>query len=89
MCLYVLMGLLVPRVALAILWLLGRTEDVYQPWWLGLAGFFVLPYTTLAWLLIHMQSGSVPMTAGPLVILAIALLFDTGAWRGAKRSRRS
>ena len=88
MCFYVALGLALPRVALAILWLLHRTEGVYEPWWLGLVGFFLLPYTALAWALIHLYSGSVPMTAGPLVILAIALLMDTGVWRGTRRSRK-
>ena len=87
MCLAVALGLIVPRITLAVLWLLGKTDGVYDPWWLGIAGFFVLPYTTLAWALIHLQSGSVELSAGPLVILAIALLIDTGAWRSTRRRK--
>ena len=88
MCIFAALGLLVPRITLAVLWLLGRTDGTYDPWWLGLVGFFVLPYTTLAWALIAMRSGSVELTAGPLIILAIALLIDTGAWSSTRRSKK-
>lgn len=88
MCLLVLLGAFLPRFTLALLWLFGRTDGVYDPWWLGLLGFFFVPFTTLAFALIHMHSGAVELSPGPLVILAVALLLDTGAWGGTRKVRR-
>lgn len=89
MCLFVALGLLLPRVALAVLWLLGKTDGVYHPWWLGLLGFLCLPYTTLAWFLLHWYRGGVPTDAATIVILVVAVLTDMGAWRGSGRVRRT
>lgn len=88
MCLFVAVGLLLPRVTLAVLWLLGRTQGVYDPWWLGVLGFLALPYTALTWCLIHMYAGAVELHAGTLILLAIAFLSDTGMWHGTRRSRK-
>jgi hypothetical protein len=87
MCLFVLLGLLLPRVTLAILWFLGQTRGVFEPWWLGLIGFFLMPYTALAWVLIHMYSGAVTMTPGQMVVIVLAVLCDLGVLGGAHRSR--
>jgi predicted RND superfamily exporter protein len=83
MCLVVLLGLIVPRVTLALLWLFTGWTAALRPWWLGLLGFFLAPFTTLGYVLIHHWSGSVELTVPNLVILAIALAMDAGSWRGA------
>lgn len=88
MCLFVALGLLLPRVTLAALWFFDETRGVYDPWWLGLLGFLFLPYTTLAWCLIHMYSGAVVMNPATMIILAVALISDTGMWHGTRRSRK-
>ena len=49
-CIAVLLALISPRLALFFIWLfsdlLGRA---YDEWWLPLLGFFLLPWTTLAY----------------------------------------
>lgn len=87
MCLYVLIGLVAPRVALFLTWLFRRAWlAALDPWWIGLLGFVFLPFTTLAFVLIHAHSGEVE-GLGPGIILVAALLMDLGAWRGSRRRR--
>ena len=88
MCLVVLLGLILPRVTLVLLWLFTQWTAALRPWWLGLLGFFLAPFTTLAYVLIHHWSGSVETTVPHLVILAIALAMDAGSWRGARAHDR-
>lgn len=87
MCLVVLLGLVVPRLTLFLLWLFDyRGLAGVHPWWLGLLGFLAVPYTTLAYTLLHGASGEVG-GVGHMLILAIALLMDTSAWRGTRKKR--
>lgn len=88
MCLVVLLGLILPRATLVLLWLFTDWTGVLRPWWLGLLGFALAPFTTLAYALIHHWSGSVETTVPHLLVLAIALAMDAGAWRGAHAKDR-
>jgi len=88
MCFFVLLGALLPRVTLALLWWLTTWLDVLQPWWVGLLGFLFLPYTTLAYVSIHHYAGHVAIDdIRHAVILLIAVLFDFGHWHGGHRYR--
>jgi hypothetical protein len=90
MCLVVVLGALVPRVTLALLWLFGDWTRVLTPWWLGFLGFLFLPYTTLAYVAIHRWSGDVTsQNMAHLVIMLIALLVDFGAWGGSHKHYRA
>jgi hypothetical protein len=86
MCFVVLLGALVPRVTIVLLWLFTDWTSVLQPWWLALLGFLCLPYTTLAYVAIHRWSGDVTTSSmAHLVIMLVALLIDVGAWGGGHR----
>lgn len=92
MCLVVGLGMLLPRVTLALLWLFTDPSwtSVLRPWWLGFLGFLALPYTTLAYVLIHQWSGDVSVHAmSHLIVILVALLFDVGAWGGGRSHYRS
>jgi drug/metabolite transporter (DMT)-like permease len=92
MCLVVLLGALVPRVTLFLLWLFTEPPwtRVLQPWWLGLLGFIALPYTTLAYVAISHWSGAVSTSnMGHLIVMIVALVFDVGAWGGGHRHYRT
>ena len=92
MCLVVLFGMLLPRVTLALLWLFTEPSwtRVLDPWWLGFLGFLALPYTTLAYVLIHHWSGGVSSNSmAHLVLILIALVMDVGSWGGSHRHYRS
>jgi hypothetical protein len=89
MCLFVLLGALVPRVTLVLLWLVKWTE-VLNPWWLGLLGFFFMPYTTLAYVLISRWDGAVSTSnMVHVVLMLIAVICDVGAWGGGHRHYRT
>jgi hypothetical protein len=89
MCFAVVLGALLPRVTLALLWFLTEWTRVLNVW-LGLAGFLLLPYTTLAYVLIHHVSGDVSTSnMVHLVIMIVALLIDVGAWGGGRRHYRN
>ncbi len=87
MCLYVAIGLVAPRLALALVWLF-RNEwlDPVRPWWLALLGVLFLPFTLLAYTLIYAAAGQVDGLAH-MVILLVALFLDVGAWSKGRRKR--
>ena len=90
MCFVVLLGMLLPRVTLALLWLFTFWTHVLEPWWLGFLGFLVLPYTTLAYVLIHHWSGGVTVhSMAHLILILVALAIDIGAWSGGSSRYRS
>lgn len=90
MCFVVLLGALLPRVTLALLWFLTEWTRVLHPAWLGLLGFLFLPYTTLAYVLVANYSGGVDTSnMAHLVIMIVAVLIDVGAWGGSHRHYRS
>jgi hypothetical protein len=82
---------MLPRVTLALLWFLTEwTIGVFNPWWLGILGFLFLPYTALAYVVIHHYSGSVDThNMAHLIIMLIAVIVDVGAWGGSHRHYRS
>jgi hypothetical protein len=90
MCLFVLLGALLPRVTLVLLWLFTELTRVLEPAWLGILGFLFLPYTTLAYVLIYHYSGAVTVqNMAHLIIMIIAVLADLGAWGGSHKHYRS
>jgi hypothetical protein len=87
-CLVVLLAVLSPRLALFCLWLfsdvLSRPFDSFI---VPLLGFFLLPWTTLAYAGLWDSGHRVNGLEWFIVILAFAL--DLGSWMGGDRSRRS
>lgn len=87
-CLVVLVALISPRLALVATWLfadiLSRSMD---GWALPLLGFFVLPWTTLAWAWMWRSGSEVGGFEWFLVILAF--FADLSSYAGGQRSRAS
>ena len=87
MCFFVALGLITPRLALALLWLFRSTWiEVLQPWWLGVLCFLCVPFTSLAYVLIHHHAGEVEGLGHGIILLA-ALFMDAGVWGGSRRRR--
>lgn len=86
-CLALLLALISPRLALVAMWLLsdvlGRSFD---SWLLPLIGFFVLPWTTLAYAVMW-DVGTHAVTGFEWFIVVLALLADLGAHGGTARGR--
>lgn len=87
-CFALLLGAFFPRVTLVLLWifsdLIGRAFD--NQWLLPLAGVLLLPYTTLAYVLVFWYTGAVTGFGWAFVILGLVL--DLGSYTSAGRSRR-
>ena len=87
-CLVLLVALISPRVAIVVTWLLtnvlGRAYDNFL---LPLIGFFVLPWTTLAYAWMYNSHRQVEGLEWFLVILAFVV--DLGSFAGSGRARRT
>ena len=84
-CLVVLLALISPRLALFAVWvfsdILGRA---YDSWIVPLIGFFVLPWTTLAYAGMW-SAGSNRVSGFEWFIVGIAFVVDVGSYAGSKR----
>jgi hypothetical protein len=86
-CLIVVLALISPRLALVAMWLLsdvlGRAFDA---WLLPVLGFFLLPWTTLAYALMW-DTGTHAVTGFEWFVVGLAFLGDLGAHGGTARGR--
>ena len=87
-CLVALLALISPRLALFFIWifsdLLGR---VFEEWWIPLLGFFLLPWTTLAYAVMW-SAGTNRVDGFEWFIVALAFLFDLTSYSQSGRMRR-
>lgn len=82
-CLVVLLALISPRLALFALWLFGDLlSRAFDSWLVPLIGFFVLPWTTLAYA--GLWSSSNDVTGFEWLIVIFAFLVDLGSWFGGR-----
>ena len=88
-CLVVLLALISPRLALFALWLFSDVlSDAYDSWIVPLLGFFVLPWTTLAYAV--MWSSGRDVHGFDWFIVGLAFLVDLSSWSQSGRiGRRS
>jgi hypothetical protein len=88
-CLIALLALVSPRLALVALWLFGDLlERAYDEWIIPVIGFFLLPWTTLAYAV--MWSLSTNRVSGlEWLVVAFAVLVDLGAFGRGRRYAES
>jgi hypothetical protein len=85
-CLLALLALISPRVALVALWLFGNLlSRAFDSWFIPLVGFFVLPWTTLAYAVMWSSNRGVNDFEWFLVILAF--LADLASYDRGRRAR--
>jgi hypothetical protein len=86
-CLAAVLALISPRLAIIALWLfsdiLSRSMD---SWLLPLIGFFILPWTTLAYAVMW-DVGTNDVTGFEWFVVGLAFLADLGSYVGGKRAR--
>ena len=86
-CLFALLALISPRLALIGVWLfsdiLSRACD---SWLLPLIGFVLLPWTTLAFAVMW-DVGSHEVTGFEWFVVALAFLADLSSYAGGQRAR--
>ncbi|MEA1903731.1 MAG: hypothetical protein U9N56_09420 [Actinomycetota bacterium] len=85
-CLFASMVLIGPRAAILVWWLIdsARWEAAFANFFWAFAGFFVAPWTTLAWTLVA-HNGA---TGFDWFWLGFGILADLGSWGSGAWSRR-
>ena len=78
-CLVILFALISPRLALFALWLFTNLlSRAFDSWFVPFLGFFLLPWTTLAYAVMWSSSNDVKGFEWFIVILGF--LFDLGSY---------
>lgn len=86
-CLLLVLALLLPRVALVLIFLFTDwLAAAFDVWLWPLLGFIFLPYTILAWIATALNTGG-DITLGWLILLVLAVIVDISHWGGGYRSR--
>ena len=86
-CLAVVLALISPRLALIVMWIAGDVlSRAFDSWLLPLIGFFVLPWTTLAYAVMW-DVGTHAVTGFEWFVVVLAFLGDLGALGGTARGR--
>jgi hypothetical protein len=88
-CFVALLALFSPRLALFAIWLFSDLlGDAFDEWWLPLLGFFLLPWTTLAYAVMW-AAGTNEVTGFEWFIVILAFLFDLGSYFQGSRYRET
>jgi hypothetical protein len=78
-CLFWLVALLSPRLALFLLWAFTNYVDrAFAGWFLPLVGLIFLPWTTLLYVLIDVAPG--PIHVAGWIVIALGVIIDINAW---------
>jgi hypothetical protein len=86
-CLAVLLALISPRLALVAIWLFSNVlSRAFDSVLLPLVGFFLLPWTTLAYAVMW-DVGTHDVTGFEWFVVVLAFLADVGAYGGTARGR--
>ncbi|MEO8475955.1 MAG: hypothetical protein ABI572_02750 [Actinomycetota bacterium] len=87
-CLIVLLALITPRLVLFLVWLVNGSylAQAYDTFWLPLAGWLVLPATTLMYAIAENEFGG--MHGGGLLLMILGVLIDVGLVGGSRAKRR-
>ncbi len=88
-CLVALFALISPRLALFAIWLFSDLlSRAFEDWFVPLLGFFLLPWTTLAYAVMW-TSGANEVTGFEWFIVVLAFLIDISSWAQGGRLDRS
>jgi hypothetical protein len=87
-CLVVLLAFISPRLALFAIFLFSDLlSRAFDSWFVPLLGFFLLPWTTLAYAVMWTSSSN--QVAGfEWFIVILAFLIDLGSWANRGQARR-
>ncbi len=89
-CLVVLFAFISPRLALIALWLFTNLlSRAFESWFVPFLGFFLLPWTTLAYAAMWSVSNGVKGFEWFIVILAFLIDLGSYAREGQRRAARA
>jgi hypothetical protein len=87
-CLALILAVISPRLALIAVWLFSDDlSRAFNSWLLPLIGFFLLPWTTLAYAVMW-EVGTHRVSGFEWFVVALAFLADLGSHGGTARGRR-
>lgn len=87
-CLVVLLAFISPRLALFAIFLFSDLlSRAFDSWFVPLLGFFLLPWTTLAYAVMWSASSN-EVSGFEWFIVILAFLIDLGSWANRGRARR-
>ena len=87
-CLIALFALISPRLALFFVWIFSDIlSGAYDSWIVPVLGFFLLPWTTLAYAVMW-DAGTNRVSGFEWFIVALAFLADLGSAGYGSRQRR-
>ena len=87
-CLVVLLAFISPRLALFAIFLFSDLlSDAFDSWFVPLLGFFLLPWTTLAYAAMW-GVGTNGVHGFEWFIVILAFVVDLGSYAGRSRARR-
>jgi hypothetical protein len=82
-CLIALLLFFGPRVVLALAWLFSNWYSAFDSGLVAVAGFVVLPWTSLAWMYTYFHHEG-QLSGGYVVLIILAALADLGAYGGGR-----
>jgi hypothetical protein len=86
-CLLALLALISPRLALFFIWIFSDAlSRAFEGWLLPLLGFFLLPWTTLAYVGMW-EAGTGEVAGFEWFIVILAFVIDLGAYASRGRWR--
>jgi len=86
-CLVILLALISPRLALFFVWIFtDLLSDAFDSWVLPLLGFFLLPWTTLAYAGMW-AAGTNEVTGFEWFVVGLAFVVDLSGWFGGRAAR--
>jgi hypothetical protein len=86
-CLALLVAFISPRLAIIVVWLFSDIlSRSFESWLLPFLGFFLLPWTTLAFALMW-DAGTNEVVGFEWFIVVLAFLADLGSYAGAGARR--
>lgn len=87
-CLAVLLAFISPRLALFGIFLFSDLlSEAFDSWFLPLLGFFLLPWTTLAYAVMWSVNSN-QVTGFEWFVVILAFVVDLGSYAGRGRVRR-
>jgi hypothetical protein len=86
-CLIALFALISPRLALVFVWIFSDIlSRAFDSWLLPLIGFFLLPWTTLAYAVMW-DTGTRDVNGFEWFIVVLAFLADLASYAGGRYAR--
>ncbi|NUM54665.1 MAG: hypothetical protein HUU46_13555 [Candidatus Hydrogenedentes bacterium] len=85
-CLFVLIAVIAPRLALFLMWLLAYMAPAFETRIWPILGFFFMPYTTCAYAIGMNETGG--FQGWSLLLLIVGVVFDLGSHGGSARTTR-